>query len=49
MATDPTTPPSPKAPSTIANSTAPPPVWSETANGSSTSIGPMMSSTMISA
>ena len=42
---EPTAPPSPNAPSASANAPAPPPVWSFTANGSSTSIGPMMRKT----
>ena len=35
----------PKAASATANAPGPPPVWSLTANGSSTSIGPMITST----
>ena len=42
---DPTAPPTPNAASASANAPAPPPVWSFTANGSSTSIGPMMRNT----
>ena len=42
---DPIAPPSPNAPSTSAKLLAPPPVWSRTANGRSTSIGPISTST----
>jgi hypothetical protein len=44
-ASDPTAPPTPKPASASAYAPAPPPVWSLTANGSSTSIGPMMRNT----
>ena len=44
-AKDPMAPPMPKPASANANAPAPPPVWSFTANGSSTSIGPMMTNT----
>lgn len=41
----PTAPPTPKAASTGAKPPGPLPVWSRTANGSSTSIGPLITST----